>query len=61
MPRIVRPDDVFGFAPSCGAVMTVAAALVIPQSTDARPRHVLAAGCDLIGDGFAFILERNIQ
>ena len=61
MPRIVRPDEVFGFAPSCGAVMTVAAALAIPHGTDARPRHVLAAGCDLIGDGFAFILERNIQ
>ena len=60
-PRIVRPDDVFGFAPSCGAVMTVAAALAIPQSSEARPRHVLAAGCDLIGDGFAFILERNVS
>ena len=60
-PRIVRPDEVFGFAPSCGAAMTVAAALAILQSTGQRLRHVLAAGCDLIGDGFAFILERNVQ
>ena len=61
VPRIVRPDEVFGFAPSCGAAMTVAAALAIPRRADERLRHVLAAGCDLIGDGFAFILERNIQ
>ena len=60
-PPIVRPDEVFGFAPSCGAVMTVAAALAILESGDAPPRHVLAAGCDLIGDGFAFILKRNTQ
>ena len=60
VPRIVRPDGVFGFAPSCGAVMAVATALVVLQSTDTRLRHVLAAGLDLIGDGFAFILERNL-
>ena len=60
-PPIVRPDDVFGFAPSGGAVMAVATALVsLDRGADA-PRHVLAAGCDLIGDGFAFILERNLQ
>ena len=58
MPRIVRPDGVFGLAPSSGATMTVATALVVIQCTDARLRHVLAAGIDLIGDGFAFILER---
>ena len=60
-PRIVRPDEVFGFAPSCGAVMTVAAALASLGSADAGLRHVLATGCDLIGDGFAFILRRTIQ
>ena len=60
-PRIVRPDEVFGFAPSCGAVMTVAAALASLGSADAGLRHVLATGCDLIGDGFAFILKRTIQ
>ena len=56
-PPIVRPDEVFGFAPSCGALMTVAAALAILQRNGNGPRHVLAAGCDLVGDGFAFILE----
>ena len=61
MPPIVRPDQVFGLAPSCGAVMTVAAALAAFEGGDALPRHVLAAGCDLIGDGFAFILERTTQ
>lgn len=60
-PPIVRPDEVFGFAPSCGAVMTVAAALESLDRSDDTPRHVLAAGCDLIGDGFAFILERTTQ
>ena len=60
-PPIVRPDEVFGFAPSCGAVMTVAAALASLERNDAPPRHILAAGCDLIGDGFAFILERTTQ
>ena len=61
VPPIVRPDQVFGLAPSCGAVMTVAAALASFEGGDAHPRHVLAAGCDLIGDGFAFILERTTQ
>ena len=56
-PPIVRPDEVFGFAPSCGALMTVAAALAALQRNGNGPRHVLAAGCDLVGDGFAFILE----
>ena len=60
-PPIVRPDQVFGLTPSCGAVMTVAAALAAFDGHDAHPRHVLAAGCDLIGDGFAFILERTTQ
>ena len=59
VPRIVRADGVFGFAPSCGAAISVATALVVLESTDSRLRHVLAAGVDLIGDGFAFILERN--
>ena len=60
-PPIVRPDQVFGLTPSCGAVMTVAAALTALDGHDAHPRRVLAAGCDLIGDGFAFILERTTQ
>ena len=60
-PPVIRPDEVFGFTPSCGAVMTVAAALVILERDGAHPSHVLAAGCDLIGDGFAFILERTTQ
>ena len=60
LPRIVRADGVFGFAPSCGAAMSVATALVVLQSTDSRLRHVLAAGVDLVGDGFAFIVERNV-
>ena len=58
MPPILRPDHVFGLAPSCGAVMTVAAALAALERDDFHPNHVLAAGCDLVGDGFAFILER---
>ena len=33
--------------------MSVATALVVLQSTDSRLRHVLAAGVDLVGDGFA--------
>ena len=60
-PPIVRPDEVFGFAPSGGAVMTVATALAGLERGGDSPRHVLAAGCDLIGDGFAFILERSTQ
>ena len=60
-PPIVRPDEVFGFAPSGGAVMTVATALAGLERDGDPPRHVLAAGCDLIGDGFAFILERSTQ
>ena len=58
-PPIVRPDEVFGFAPSCGPLMTVAAALASLQGGGDAPRHVLAAGCDLVGDGFAFIFERG--
>ena len=58
-PPVVRPDEVFGLAPSCGAVMTVAAALAALERDDSHAIHVLAAGCDLIGDGFAFILERT--
>ena len=61
MPPLVRPDEVFGLAPSCGAAMTLAAALATLASEDAGPGHVLAAGCDLIGDGFAFILERTTR
>ena len=61
IPQVVRPHVVFGLAPSCGAVMTVGAALASLGNTDAGPRHVLAAGCDLVGDGFAFILERSVQ
>ena len=60
-PPIVRPDEVFGLAPSCGAALTVAAALAALEGAEPRPRHVLAAGCDLIGDGFAFIVESISQ
>ena len=57
LPPVVRPHEVFGVAPSSGAPMTLAAALVsLGRSRDA-PRHALAAGCDVIGDGFAFVLE----
>ena len=41
--------------------MTVAAALAGLEHGGRSPRHVLAVGCDLIGDGFAFILERSMQ
>ena len=58
-PPIVRPGEVFGLAPSCGAMMAVAAALATPRRAAAGPRHVLAAGYDLVGDGFAFILDRS--
>ena len=60
-PRIVRADGVFGLAPSCGAAMSVATALVVLRSTDARLRYILATGVDLIGDGFAFVLERDLS
>ena len=56
-PPIVRPHEVFGAAPSSGALMTVAAALVSLGRNPDAPRHALAAGCDVIGDGFAFVLE----
>ena len=61
MPSLIRPDEIFGFAPSCSGAMTVVAALAMLEGGDVRTNHVLAAGCDLIGDGFAFILERTIQ
>ena len=57
LPPIVRPDAVFGVAPSCGALMAVASALAVLQRSADAPRLILAAGCDLVGDGFAFILE----
>ena len=58
-PPIVRPGEVFGLAPSCGAMMAVAAALATPWRAAAEPRHVLAAGYDLVGDGFAFVFDRS--
>ena len=57
LPPIVRPDDVFGLAPSCGALMTVVTALHVQQRSTNSPVRILAAGCDLLGDGFAFVLE----
>ena len=58
-PPIVRPGEVFGLAPSCGAMMAVVTALAAPWRRAAGPRHVLAAGYDLVGDGFAFVLDRS--
>ena len=60
-PPIVRPHEVFGVAPSSGAAMTVAAALVSRGRNRDAPRHALAAGCDVVGDGFAFVLECPAQ
>ena len=57
LPPIVRPHEVFGVAPSSGALMAVAAVLVSLGRNRDAPRHALAAGCDVIGDGFAFVLE----
>lgn len=57
LPPIVRPHEVFGVAPSSGALMTVAAVLVSLGRNRDAPRHALAAGCDVVGDGFAFVLE----
>ena len=59
LPPIVRPDDVFGVALSGGPLMTVAAGVACLERHRDAPRHVLATGCDVIGDGFAFILERS--
>ena len=61
LPPIVRPHEVFGVAPSSGALMTVAAVLVSLGRHRDAPRHALAAGCDVIGDGFAFVLECPAQ
>ena len=58
-PPIVRPGEVFGLAPSCGAMMAVVTALAAPWRRAEGPRHVLAAGYDLVGDGFAFVLDRS--
>ena len=60
-PPIVRPHEVFGLAPSSGAAMTIAAALLSRGRNRDAPRHALAAGCDVIGDGFAFVLECAAQ
>ena len=61
LPPIVRPDDVFGVALSGGPLMTVAAAVACLEPHRDAPRYVLATGCDVIGDGFAFILERSTR
>ena len=61
LPRIVRASDTFGYAPSSGALMSVVAALA-PAPHDGDPlHHVLAVGYDLVGDAFAFVLERAAQ
>ena len=57
-PQVVRAAEVFGFAPSGGALMSVAAALAVAPRKGGAPRHVLAAGYDVVGDAFAFVLER---
>ena len=51
LPPIVRPDTVFGLAPSSGALMTLAAAMAQPRVL------VLAAGYDVTGEAFAFVIE----
>lgn len=55
LPAILRPDTVFGFAPSSGAMMTLTAAMV---GFDATPGPVLATGYDVTGEAFAFVIER---
>lgn len=51
LPPTVRPADVFGYAPSSGALMTVAAALSVNDGVR------LAAGYDVMGEAFAFVIE----
>jgi len=55
IPQTISPDVVFGFAPSSGALMTVAAALTSKSGV------TLAMGYDVIGEGFAFVLEGVAQ
>ena len=49
---------IFGYTPSCGALMAVAGACAAAQS-DSTATCVIAAGYDMIGDGFAFVITRN--
>lgn len=55
LPPVIRADTVFGLAPSAGPMLTLAAALTTPQNTG---RLWLAAGHDVTGEAFAFVLDR---
>lgn len=55
IPPVIRPDMVFGFAPSSGAMMTFAAAMVGFENVSGP---LLAAGYDVTGEAFAFVVER---
>ncbi len=57
VPKIVRPAHVFGYAPSSGAMMMVAAAYFCLKQVQTKPHYALAAGYDLVCDGFAFIVK----
>lgn len=52
-PPCISATDVFGFAPSSGSMMTLAAALAMNKDTDVA----LAAGYDVIGEAFAFVIQ----
>lgn len=51
LPSVIRPDAVFGYAPSAGAMMCVAASLSVDRGL------TLACGYDVIGEAFAFVIE----
>lgn len=55
VPDVIRPDEVFGYAPSSGALMTVLAGL------DDHEGITLACGYDVIGEAFAFSIEGAAQ
>lgn len=54
VPPVVRPDAVVGLAPSGGPMLAVAAAMTQPG-----PSLWLAAGYDVTGEAFAFVIERG--
>lgn len=55
IPATIYPAQVFGYAPSASAMMTVLAAF--SGLNKYNNGYALAAGYDLIGDGFAFIIS----